>query len=133
MSSFQKTFLNARSLNAATRELSIEQLEETLTKLEKIIADRKESENLANAAVEEKLAKMQEYKDMLIEDGIDPTEFAELFVGGGTKVRQKREALPPKYKYTDNGVEKTWSGYGRTPSVIKDAMAAGKTKDDFLI
>lgn len=131
MSSFQKTFLNARSLNAATRELSVEQLEETLVKLGTIIADRKESEKEANAAAEERIAKMQEYKDMLLEDGIDLGEFAEHFAGG--KTRQKKDALPPKYKYTDNGEEKTWSGYGRTPAVIKSAMAEGKSKDDFLI
>lgn len=131
MSSFQKTFLNARSLNAATRELSVEQLEETLGKLQNIIAGRKEAEQAEKAATEERIAKMQEYKDMLIEDGIDLGEFAEHFAGG--KTRQKKDALPPKYKYMDGGEEKTWSGYGRTPAVIKDAMAQGKSKDDFLI
>jgi len=131
MSSFQKTFLNARSLNAATRELSVEQLEETLIKLQAIITDRKNAEEEANAAAEERIAKMQEYKDMLIEDGIDLSEFAEHFSGG--KTRQKKAALPPKYKYMDNGEEKTWSGYGRTPAVIKNAIAEGKSKDDFLI
>lgn len=131
MSSFQKTFLNARSLNAATRELSVEQLEETAAKLETIIADRKEAEKEANAAAEERIAKMQEYKEMLLEDGIDLSEFAEHFAGG--KTRQKKDALPPKYKYMDGGEEKTWSGYGRTPAVIKAAVAEGKSKDDFLI
>lgn len=132
MSSFQKTFLNARSLNAATRELTVEQLEETQAKLAKIIEERKSAESEAQAAIQEKMAKMQEYKELLLEDGIDPNEFAELF--GAAKARKGGNPLPPKYKYMDNGVEKTWSGYGRTPAVIKEAVKnQGKSKDDFLI
>ena len=46
----------------------------------------------------------------------------------------KRAPRPAKYKYTDvDGSEKTWTGQGRTPVVIRDAIANGKTLEDFAI
>lgn len=41
---------------------------------------------------------------------------------------------PAKYKYTDDqGNDKTWTGQGRTPKAIADAIASGKTLQDFEI
>ncbi|WP_041277554.1 H-NS family histone-like protein [Desulfotalea psychrophila] len=132
MSSFLKTFLNVRSLNAATRDLSIEQLESTLQKLGKIVEDRKEVVLAGEKLLEAKLAKMKEFKDLMEEDGIDPFEFAELCSTGN--VKQKNSPLPPKYEYMDGAELKTWSGYGRTPEVIKNAIKnEGKSKESFLI
>ncbi|MFQ2713263.1 H-NS family nucleoid-associated regulatory protein, partial [Aeromonas caviae] len=34
---------------------------------------------------------------------------------------------------TEGGQEKTWTGQGRMPKAIADAVAAGKTLEDFLI
>lgn len=53
MSDFLKTFLNARSLKAATKELSLEQMEETLGKLEAIVQERRDYE--AQRAEEEQV------------------------------------------------------------------------------
>ncbi len=52
-----------------------------------------------------------------------------------TGTKAKRAARPAKYSYIDeNGEEKTWTGQGRTPAVIKKAMdEQGKQLDDFLI
>jgi len=44
MNDFIKVFLNARSLRAATKELSVEQLEDVLIKFTTIVNDRKEAE-----------------------------------------------------------------------------------------
>ncbi len=50
-------------------------------------------------------------------------------VGGATK---KRAATPPKYQHPkDPSV--TWTGRGRQPDWIKEAEAAGKSRDEFLI
>jgi DNA-binding protein H-NS len=49
--------------------------------------------------------------------------------------KAKRAARPAKYKYIDeNGENKTWTGQGRTPAVIKKAIEEqGKSLDDFLL
>ena len=47
---------------------------------------------------------------------------------------KKRQPRPAKYKFTDvNGETKTWTGQGRTPKPIAQALAEGKSLDDFLI
>ncbi|MCE9953521.1 H-NS histone family protein, partial [Aeromonas allosaccharophila] len=35
--------------------------------------------------------------------------------------------------YIEDGQEKTWTGQGRMPKAIAEAVAAGKALDDFLI
>ncbi|WP_234919388.1 H-NS family nucleoid-associated regulatory protein, partial [Aeromonas veronii] len=47
--------------------------------------------------------------------------------------KAKRAPRPAKYRYQDNGVEKTWTGQGRMPSAIASAVAAGKSLEDFAI
>lgn len=134
MATFEKVFLNVRSLNAATKELSIEQLEETVMKLQKIVDGRKAKLIEEEAAGKEKLAKMLEIKEMMEGEGISGTEFAEMLAQEKLPAKKKRSALPAKYRYTEDGAEKTWTGQGRTPAVIKNAIEnEGKTKKDFLI
>ncbi|MCL4068906.1 H-NS histone family protein [Pseudomonas sp. GX19020] len=55
--------------------------------------------------------------------------FAEL--SDATPVRT-RSASEPKYRHPENP-EITWSGRGRKPAWIADALAAGKSLDDFAI
>lgn len=134
MDSFLKIFLNARSLKAATKDLSFEQLEETLVKLQRIVEDRKVLAKKEETAQKEKLAKIYEYKKMFEADGIDLNDFAKLVGPVGSSVKEKRAPLPAKYRYTENGEEKTWTGQGRMPAVIKTAVDSGKKKkEDFLI
>ncbi|MFM2483237.1 H-NS family nucleoid-associated regulatory protein [Celerinatantimonas sp. YJH-8] len=135
MSDFLKTFLNARSLKAATKDLSLEQMEETLSKLDAIVSERRESEDARVAAEQAKLQKLKQYREMMEQDGIDPSELMDVFESKqAAQGRRKRAPLPPKYSYLENGVEKTWTGQGRTPAVIQNAIDnEGKTKEDFLI
>ncbi|MBV7299540.1 H-NS family nucleoid-associated regulatory protein [Enterovibrio paralichthyis] len=132
MSDALKVLLNLRSLRAVARELTLEQLQEALEKLQAVVTEREESEAEARAAEKEREEKLEKYREMLINDGIDPEEL--LATLGGTKPKSKRAARPAKYKYIDvDGSEKTWTGQGRTPKVIKDALDSGKKIEDFLI
>jgi DNA-binding protein H-NS len=135
MSEFLKTFLNARSLKAATKDLSLEQLEETQIKLENIIEERKSLEAEKIEAEQAKLEKANKYREMMEQDGLDPNELLEMLeASGSTQGKRKRAPLPAKYRYFEAGVEKTWTGQGRTPAVIQQAIDnEGKSKDDFLI
>lgn len=142
MSEALKILNNIRTLRAQARECTLETLEEMLEKLEVVVNERREEESAAAAEVEERTRKLQQYREMLIADGIDPNELLidpnELLnslaaVKSGTKA--KRAQRPAKYSYVDeNGETKTWTGQGRTPAVIKKAMdEQGKSLDDFLI
>ncbi|MCC4797980.1 H-NS family nucleoid-associated regulatory protein [Enterovibrio norvegicus] len=132
MSDALKVLLNLRSLRAVARELTLEQLQEALEKLQAVVSEREESEAEAHEAEKERLEKMEKYREMLIQDGIDPEEL--LASLSGAKPKSKRAARPAKYKYTDiDGSEKTWTGQGRTPKAIKDALDGGAKIEDYLL
>ncbi|EOW2190003.1 H-NS family nucleoid-associated regulatory protein, partial [Escherichia coli] len=40
---------------------------------------------------------------------------------------------PPKYQFEENGETKYWSGRGRAPKPINEALKAGRSIDEFLI
>lgn len=46
--------------------------------------------------------------------------------------KRKRTPLPPRYRHPEQP-EITWSGRGRRPGWILDALAAGKSLDDLAI
>lgn len=131
MSNFIKTFLNARSLKAATKEISIEQLEDVAVKLARIIEQRKESEQNELVAAEENRKKMAYYLEQMEKDGIDPAEFMASL--NAEPKPKKRAPRPAKYQYELNGEIIAWTGQGRKPSVIANAIDNGATLEDFLI
>lgn len=136
MSEALKILNNIRTLRAQARECTLETLEEMLEKLEVVVNERRDEESHAQAENEERTRKLQQYREMLIADGIDPNELLSTLIGtknpGKTK---KRAARPAKYKYTDeDGQTHTWTGQGRTPAVIRKAIEEqGKQLEDFLL
>ncbi|WP_323921709.1 H-NS family histone-like protein [Aeromonas caviae] len=132
MNEFLKVLLNIRSLRAACRDLTLEQLEEGLEKLSAIVDERRQDESAERQAREEHQKKIAEYAEMLKAAGIDPAELVNTVVPENTKV-SKRAPRPAKYRYLDNGVEKTWTGQGRMPSAIAKAVAEGKSVEAFAI
>ncbi|MDE1186421.1 MAG: H-NS family nucleoid-associated regulatory protein [Pantoea sp.] len=133
MSDALKALNNLRTLRAQARDVEVEVLNEMLEKLSAIIAERRDEAAAENAALREKEEKLALYKEMLLNDGIDISELAQL-TQGESKPKAKRAPRPAKYKFTDeNGEEKFWTGQGRTPSPIKSVIDAGGSLDDFLI
>ncbi|HDH0072814.1 H-NS family nucleoid-associated regulatory protein [Klebsiella pneumoniae] len=134
MSEALKVLNNIRTLRAQARETDLTTLEEMLEKLSVIVDERREDENAALKKQEQRQAKLEAFRQKLLEDGIDPAEL--LSAVGSTKPKTKSPRAPrhAKYKYTDeNGNEQTWTGQGRTPKVIAVAIEAGKTLEDFQI
>ena len=74
MSEFLKVLLNIRSLRAALRELSLDQLKEAHEKIEMIYLERLEVAEKEQAAQAEHQQKLAEFQAMLAQAGIDPTE-----------------------------------------------------------
>jgi DNA-binding protein H-NS len=50
----------------------------------------------------------------------------------GASKKKLKSASVPKYRHPENA-DQTWSGRGRQPEWMKEALAAGQSKDDFLI
>ena len=111
MSEVLKVLSNIRSLRLATRDFSVEQLENLLEKIETLVSEKK-------------VVSRQELAEIL---GLDVSEK----VSG---VSKKRSARPAKYQYVDeNGVTKTWTGQGRTPKAIQAQLDQGKPLSSFEI
>ena len=127
MSDLFKMLMNLRSLRATSREVTLEQLQESLDKLTQIVNERTQEEEQSLAENKEHNEKLEAYREMLIADGIDPEELLGLM---NTKPKKSNRApRPAKYKYVDeDGQEKTWTGQGRTPKFLVD-----KNLEDFLI
>lgn len=133
MSEFLKVLLNIRSLRAALRELSLEQVKEAHEKIEMIYLERLEQAEKEQAAQAEHQQKLAEFQAMLAQAGIDPTELVSSTPAAATVAKAKRAPRPPKYRYVENGVEKTWTGQGRTPKFLVQQLEQGRQLDDFLI
>lgn len=137
MSEFLKVLLNVRSLRAALKELSVDQIDDALQKITQIYDERKDEDDRLKRAEAERLAKLKEYKDLLLADGIQPEELVS-FLGlsetannpSNKKVRAPR---PAKYRYSDGLETKEWTGQGRMPKAIAEAISQGKSLEDFLI
>lgn len=131
MSDFIKVFLNARSLRAITSQLTLDQLEEGFEKLKAIHQERTEEAARQQRQLAEKNAKIEEIKELLAAEGLQIQDLVQL--DDGIK-QSSRAPRPAKYKYRDiDGIEKTWTGQGRTPKAISDALKNDKTLGDFLI
>ncbi|CAL4042950.1 histone-like nucleoid-structuring protein H-NS [Buchnera aphidicola] len=130
-----KILNNIRTLRAQARECSLETLEEMLEKLEAVVNERREEENQVQAEIKERTRKLQQYREMLMADGIDPNELLKTMTSNKHISKPKRATRPAKYKYIDeNGDYKTWTGQGRTPAIIKNAILdKGKNLEDFLL
>ncbi|ELN4635740.1 H-NS histone family protein [Escherichia coli] len=134
MSEALKVLNNIRTLRAQARETDLETLEEMLEKLTAIVEDRREEESAIRKEQEQRQAKLEAFRQKLLEDGIDPAELLSAVGSTKPKTKSTRTPRPAKYKYTDeNGNEQTWTGQGRTPKVIAVAIEAGKTLEDFAI
>lgn len=135
MSEALKILNNIRTLRAQARECSLETLEEMLEKLEVVVNERREEESHAQAENAERTRKLEQYREMLLADGIDPNELLQALTETKTQGKARRPARPAKYAYVDeNGENRTWTGQGRTPAVIKKAIEEqGKQLDDFLL
>ncbi len=82
-------------------------------KLEVVVNERREEESAAAAEVEERTRKLQQYREMLIADGIDPNELLNSLAAVKSGTKAKRAQRPAKYSYVDeNGETKTWTGRG---------------------
>ncbi|HCB1916482.1 TPA: DNA-binding protein StpA [Citrobacter braakii] len=133
MSSMLKNLNNIRSLRAMAREFSVDVLEDMLEKFRVVTKERRDEEEQLQRQRAEQQEKINTLLAMMQADGINPEELLSMTPATAGSVK-KRQPRPAKYRFTDlNGETKTWTGQGRTPKPIAQALAAGKSLDDFLI
>lgn len=133
MSSMLKNLNNIRSLRAMAREFSVDVLEDMLEKFREVTKERRDEEEQLQRQRAEQQEKINTLLAMMQADGINPEELLSMTPATARSVK-KRQPRPAKYRFTDlNGETKTWTGQGRTPKPIAQALAAGKSLDDFLI
>ena len=113
MSVMLQSLNNIRTLRAMAREFSIDVLEEMLEKFRVVTKERREEEEQQQRELAERQEKISTWLELMKADGINPEELL-----GNSDV---------------NGETKTWTGQGRTPKPIAQALAEGKSLDDFLI
>ncbi|HGY5133355.1 MAG: DNA-binding protein StpA [Citrobacter sp.] len=133
MSSMLKNLNNIRSLRAMAREFSVDVLEDMLEKFRVVTKKRRDEEEQLQRQRAEQQEKINTLLALMQADGINPEELLSMTPATAGSVK-KRQPRPAKYRFTDlNGETKTWTGQGRTPKPIAQALAAGKSLDDFLI
>ena len=134
MSELAKGLTNLRSLRAAVRELTLEQAESALEKLQTAVEEKRANEAELIKAETERKERLAKYKELMEKEGITPEELQEIFGTATTSARAKRPPRPAKYAFIDeNGERKTWTGQARTPRSIQNALNSGKTLSDFEI
>ncbi|WP_439238947.1 H-NS family histone-like protein [Lonepinella sp. BR2919] len=132
MSDLANTLNNLRNLRAAINTIDLSKAEKILEKLQIIIDEKRKKAEAEIKEIKARQELIKKYQAELKEKGISLSEL--LSDVKETKSKKTRKSLPAKYKYIDNkGEERTWSGQGRTPLIIKKALEAGKSLDDFKI
>lgn len=128
-----KTLLNIRSLRAYAREVAFEQLTEMQEKLNAVIEERREEAEREAAERAERERKRQELLQLIAGEGFSPEELLGLSEDAPKTRKKTLPKAPPKYQFEENSETKYWSGRGRTPKPIAEALAGGRSLDEFLI
>ncbi|MND12123.1 DNA-binding protein StpA [compost metagenome] len=131
---FERVLLNQRSLRATLRKFTLDQIDEGIAKMQAIREERYEAEKHDIQAREERQKKINEMLMLMESEGLSPLDL----MGGNSAVAETRAKVrakrPAKYEYTnENGEKMTWTGQGRQPRAIAEAIAAGRTLEEFEI
>lgn len=133
MNELINTLLNIRTLRSACKEVSTADLQQALEKLTLVVNERVEKEQQEQAENAERIAKLEEIRALLIQDGIDLEEFVQA-TSESKKPKSKRAPRPAKYKFVDSeGNEKTWTGQGRMPLALQKKIDSGHSLEEFEI
>ncbi len=130
-----RTLTNIRSLRALLRLATPDQLSDIeqkfLTTMDEVGKEREEELKKE----EERKAAVASFLKQMEDAGIRPEELLSQTVTEKAPRSQRapRAPRPAKYKYMEDGQEKTWTGQGRMPKAIAEQVSAGATLESFLI
>lgn len=132
MNDLSRILLNLHSLRMFARTLTPQQLEDIYRKLTIVVAESREYDSLLKKKQRIKEKQLRTITKRISDSGLAPDEVISALTN---QLPNKRKQRPPKYKYVDGwGKERTWTGQGRMPNTIQNAIKKGeKTLNDFSI
>lgn len=136
MSEFSDILLHARRLQGATKDLSLDELFDAQEKLALVIEKRKELQAQYELENQAKIAQIEAIKKQMLEAGLDISDFDNSIVSDKpkrTRTRTRGAKRPIKYAITVNSDTTSWTGIGRMPVVFTQALANGKSLEDFAV
>lgn len=111
-------------LNATLDGMELDELRQVRKRVEGLIADYQGRKRRDAMAAAEQAAKEHGFKlNELFEDGRP---------GKARRVGAVRSTAPAKYRNPDNP-QQTWSGLGRRPTWVREALDAGRSLDDLAV
>ena len=122
LSTVRTSLLNSNLVRKLIMEMSDEDFNQVKDTLEKPIEQRNE--------LKDSLAIIKKYMD---DAGVTAEDVYREFGKKLQTGRKNDSGESNKYRYEYNGQIMYWSGQGRRPSVIAEAIKAGGSLDDFLI
>ena len=97
----------------------------SIAELNKLISD-------AQAALAKKQVVAEKVRKLAQDNGLNISDLMTAEKQKKAKTKKPRGKVAPKYKNPANGSE-TWTGRGRQPRWVADALTEGKSLDDILI
>jgi len=129
MSEFISIISNQRRLKAQLKELPIEEIRAIHSKFETVLSQMEELDAERQKEQQQKQEKIAQLKEEAARLGINLNDLVD-----APAIGQSKKSKEPKYEYiTDDGKRKTWTGQGRTPKPIQEAIDNGKSLEDHLI
>lgn len=122
LSTVRTSLLNSNLVRKLIMEMSDEDFNQVKDNLEKAIEQRNE--------LKDSLAIIKKYMD---DAGVTAEDVYREFGKKLQTGRKNDSGESNKYRYEYNGQIMYWSGQGRRPNVIAEAIKAGGSLDDFLI
>ncbi|OOC67708.1 DNA-binding protein [Escherichia coli] len=102
-------------------------------KLNVVIEERREDAEREAAERAERERKRQELLQLIAGEGFSPEELLGITEDAPKTRKKTLPKAPPKYQFEENGETKYWSGRGRAPKPIAEALAGGRSLDEFII
>ncbi|EJS8633929.1 H-NS histone family protein [Salmonella enterica] len=129
----RKILSNIRSLRAFAREVDFELLKDMAQKFNAVVEELREDAEREAKEREQRDARKRELLEMIASEGFSVEELTGASDKGTTRKKRVVQQVPAKYQFEVNGEMQYWTGRGRKPKAIEEALAAGKKLDDFLI
>lgn len=97
----------------------------SIAELNKLISD-------AQTALAKKQEVAEKVRKLAKDNGLEISDLLAADKPNNAKAKKSRGKVAPKYKNPANGSE-TWTGRGRQPRWVADALTGGKSLEDLLI
>lgn len=125
---------NIRQLRAIAKDVNSEWLLEVREKLDMVIQEKKDEEELAQLEAREREEKIAKLKAYIANELNESPESLLGELTGQPKKETKTSTVKPKYRYTDEkGVTRTWTGRGKKPKFFAEKIEQGESIDQYLI